>query len=79
MAIRPIQLLWVRGVAEVEQRVRGRNLIQRAEHGFSVIPEAVADHPLDLADPDRHARELSSVRIDLETQDGLRPDPRDPS
>ena len=43
----------------------------------AAVAEAVADHPLDLADPDGHAGELGGVGVDLDAQDRLGADLRD--
>ncbi len=41
------------------------------------MAQAVARHPLDLADPDRHPGELGGVGVELDAQDRLGPHPRD--
>jgi hypothetical protein len=37
----------------------------------------VVEHPLDLADPDRHPSELGGIRVDLNPEDRLRADTRE--
>ena len=43
----------------------------------AAVAQAVADHPLDLADPDGHAGELGGVGVELDAEDRLGADLRD--
>ena len=52
-------------------------MVERAQDRVAAVAEAVADHPLDLADPDGHAGELGGVGVDLDAQDRLGADLRD--
>ena len=65
------------GVGHVEECVAVFDLVERAEDRVASIAQAVADHPLDLADPDRHAGELGGVGVEFDAEDGLGPDVRD--
>ena len=57
-----------KAVRRVQQRVEG------LQDRVSRFPEAVPPHPLDFADPDRHARQLGRVGVDLDPVDVGRAD-----
>jgi len=52
-------------------------VVQRAQDRVAPVAQAVAEHPLDLADPDRDPRQLGGVGVDLDAQDRIGPDPRE--
>ena len=71
LRLRPLGLARVRRVGEVEQRVAGLDVVERAQDRVAAVAQAVADHPLDLADPDGHPGELGGVGVDLDAEDRL--------
>jgi hypothetical protein len=60
--------------ASREERIHRRDALERAQDRIAPVSEAVVEHPLDLADPDRHPGELGGIRVDLDPQDRLRAD-----
>ena len=61
----------------VQNRVAVLDHIQRLQDWVAPDVEAVAAHPLDLADPHRYARQFGGIRIDLNPLDGLWTDTRE--
>ena len=49
-----------------EDRVAALDVIERFQDRVACFGEPVAPHPLDFADPDRHAGELGRIGVDLD-------------
>ena len=57
-----------------QQRVPAFNVLERFQDRPVAQAVAVAQHPLNLADPDREPRQFGGVGIELEAEHGFRPD-----
>ena len=64
------------GAVGRQDRVSALDGVQRLEDRVARLREAVAPHPLEFADPDRHPGELGRVGIDLDALDVGRADLR---
>ena len=60
-----------------EDRVAALDVVERLQDGVARLGESVAPHPLDFADPDRHAGELGRVGVDLDSPDVSRANRRE--
>ena len=58
----------------VQQRVVADDIVERLQDRIARGVEAVLAHPLDFADPHRHARQLGRERVDLDAEHVLRAD-----
>ena len=54
------------GAVRVQQRIPALDGVERARIGLRATSKPLRAHPLDLADPDRHARQLGGVGVDLD-------------
>ena len=70
--LRPIRFRAVRR----HDRVAALDGVEGLQNWVSRFREAVAPHPLDFADPDRHAGEFGRVRVQLDPLDVGRSDSR---
>ena len=70
---RPLRLEVVRR----QDRVPALDGVEGLQDRIAGFPEAVAPHPLDLPDPDRHARQLGRVGVELDPLDVGRADFRE--
>ena len=61
IGIRPVWL----GSVRRKDRVSALDRVKRLQDRVTRLPETVAPHPLDLADPDRHPRKLRRVGVDF--------------
>ena len=77
LGLRPVGLLRLRRVGQVEQGVAVLDVVERLEDRVASVAEAVADHPLDVADPDGHPGQLGGVGVELDAEDGLGADLRE--
>ena len=60
-----------------EDRVAQLDVVEGLQHRVARVAVAVVQHPLDVADPDRDARQLLRVRVDLDPQHVVRVHPRE--
>src|SRR3990172_7576813 len=76
LGLGPAGFLRLRRGGHVEERVAVFDLVERTEDRVPSIAQAVADHPLDLADPDGHAGKLGGVGVEFDAENDLGPDVR---
>ena len=77
LGVGPAGFLGLRWIGHVEQSVAVLDVVEGFEDRVASIAQAVADHPLDLADPDGHAGELGGVGVEFDAEDDLWTDVRE--
>jgi hypothetical protein len=71
---RPLRLVRLTALGDYEHCIATLDVFKRAQDRVAQIGEPVAEHPLDLADPDDDARKLGRVGVRLDSVNGLWPD-----
>jgi hypothetical protein len=72
-SLRPVCFSRSGRIGQVKHRVAALNVVERAKDRVTQIGKAVAEHPLNLADPDDNAGKLGGVGVEFDPKQRLGP------